>query len=126
MICQKCGRNEAAVHLETFVFRQKVEEHLCRMCAGSRATDTLRSGLSPVQPAPLASSLSNVPKHGGMKILRVKFPIAVREFATALGLKPFKLISELNQLIGFTAMNSTIEVSVAKIIAAKHGFILDT
>jgi uncharacterized protein CbrC (UPF0167 family) len=38
MLCQKCGRREAIVHLETVVFRQKVEEHLCRLCAGVRGT----------------------------------------------------------------------------------------
>ena len=36
MICQKCGLQEATVHLETSVFRQKVEEHLCALCAGAR------------------------------------------------------------------------------------------
>ena len=33
MLCQKCGLSEATVHRETMVFRQKIEEHLCELCA---------------------------------------------------------------------------------------------
>ena len=39
MLCQKCGLQDATVHLETMVFRQKIEEHLCGLCAGARAGD---------------------------------------------------------------------------------------
>jgi hypothetical protein len=35
MLCQKCGLSEATVHRESTVFRQKIEEHLCEMCAGT-------------------------------------------------------------------------------------------
>jgi translation initiation factor IF-2 len=62
---------------------------------------------------------------GDAKILHLKPPIVVRDFAVALGLKPFKLISELNQLVGFAAMNSTIEESVAQKVAEKYGFVLE-
>ena len=62
---------------------------------------------------------------GDIKTLHLKPPIVVRDFAVALGLKPFKLISELNQLVGFAAMNSTIEESVAQKVAEKYGFVLD-
>jgi hypothetical protein len=36
MLCQKCGLQESAVHLESIVFGQKIEEHLCALCAGAR------------------------------------------------------------------------------------------
>jgi translation initiation factor IF-2 len=62
---------------------------------------------------------------GDVKILHLKPPIVVRDFAAALGLKPFKLISELNQLVGFAAMNSTIEESIAQKVAEKYGFMLE-
>jgi translation initiation factor IF-2 len=62
---------------------------------------------------------------GDVKILHLKPPIVVRDFAAALGLKPFKLISELNQLVGFAAMNSTIEEAVAQKVAEKYGFLLE-
>lgn len=42
MLCQKCGLQDATVHLETLVFRQKVEEHLCGLCAGIRSGETNR------------------------------------------------------------------------------------
>ncbi len=62
---------------------------------------------------------------GDVKILHLKPPVVVRDFAAALGLKPFKLISELNQLVGFAAMNSNIEESVAQKVAEKYGFMLE-
>ena len=62
---------------------------------------------------------------GDVKVLHLKPPIVVRDFATALGLKPFKLISELNQLVGFAAMNSTVEEAVAQKVAEKYGFLLE-
>lgn len=34
MLCQKCGHLEATVHKEEIVFRQKIEQHLCPLCAG--------------------------------------------------------------------------------------------
>jgi RNA polymerase primary sigma factor len=41
MLCQKCGLREAIVLIETTVFRQKVEEHLCELCAGDRKPVTV-------------------------------------------------------------------------------------
>ncbi len=73
--------------------------------------------------APAAAPLITV--QGDVKILHLKPPIVVRDFAVALGLKPFKLISELNQIVGFAAMNSTIEESVAQKVAEKYGFMLE-
>jgi translation initiation factor IF-2 len=60
-----------------------------------------------------------------VKVIQLKPPIIVRDFASALGLKPFKLISELNQLVGFASMNSTIEEPVAQKLAEKYGFVLE-
>jgi len=75
-----------------------------------------------VAPAPVAPVIT---MHGDTKVLHLKPPIVVRDFALALGLKPFKLISELNQIVGFAAMNSTIEESVAQKVADKYGFLLE-
>ncbi|WP_414660216.1 translation initiation factor IF-2 [Horticoccus sp. 23ND18S-11] len=75
-----------------------------------------------------ASTTPVVPQitiQGDVKILHLKPPIVVRDFAVALGLKPFKLISELNQIVGFAAMNSNIEESVAQKVAEKYGFMLE-
>jgi translation initiation factor IF-2 len=77
------------------------------------------------QLAPSASAAPLVTVHGDVKIIHLKPPVIVRDFAAALSLKPFKLISELNQIVGFASMNSTIEEAVAQKVAEKYGFILD-
>jgi translation initiation factor IF-2 len=79
----------------------------------------------PIPPAPHLAPSVQITVQGDIKILHLKPPIVVRDFAVALGLKPFKLISELNQLVGFAAMNSTIEETVAQKVAEKYGFLLE-
>ncbi len=84
-------------------------------------------GSSPA-PVPSLSSPGAAPaevRTGEARIIHLKPPIVVRDFATALGLKPFKLISELNQAGGFASMNSNIEEAVAIKVAEKHGFTLE-
>ncbi len=73
---------------------------------------------------PLATAIS-VTEEGGIKIIHLKPPIIVREFAVALGLKPFKLISELMEMSIFASMNQSIDEPVANKLAEKHGFLLD-
>ena len=62
---------------------------------------------------------------GELKILHLKPPIVVRDFAVQLGLKPFRLIAELMEMNVFASMNQTIEESVASSVAEKYGFLLD-
>ena len=61
----------------------------------------------------------------GKKKIHVKPPIVVRDFAGELGLKPFKLISELMEVGIFASMNQTIDESVATQLAHRHGFKLE-
>ncbi|MBL62061.1 MAG: translation initiation factor IF-2 [Opitutae bacterium] len=63
-----------------------------------------------------------VPQAG--KIL-VKPPIVVRDFAGIIGLKPFKLISELMERGIFASMNQSIDEEVAHTLAEAHGFELE-
>ncbi|HXQ80689.1 MAG TPA: translation initiation factor IF-2 [Opitutaceae bacterium] len=77
------------------------------------------------QLSPAATSAPVVTVHGDVKTIHLKPPVIVRDFAVALSLKPFKLISELNQIVGFASMNSTIDEAVAQKVAEKYGFILD-
>jgi translation initiation factor IF-2 len=77
------------------------------------------------RPIPLSTPAPVVTEQGGVKIIHLKPPVIVRDFAVALSLKPFKLISELNQIVGFASMNSTIEEAVAVKVAEKYGFKLD-
>ncbi len=95
----------------------------------------------PVVPAPAASPAKSPPlapptptsavtsvtitEEGGVKIIHLKPPIIVRDFAVALGLKPFKLISELMEMSIFASMNQSIDEVVATKVAEKHGFLLD-
>ncbi len=76
-------------------------------------------------PPAAAASSATVTEQGEIKIIHIKPPIVVRDFATALGLKPFRLISELNQAGGFASMNSNIDEAVAVKVAEKHGFLLE-
>ena len=62
---------------------------------------------------------------GEIRTIQVKPPIIVREFAAALELKPFKLISELMEMGIFASMNQTIEEAIAVQVAEKHHVILD-
>jgi translation initiation factor IF-2 len=77
----------------------------------------------PATPAP--ASAITVTQEGDVKIIHLKPPIIVREFAVALGLKPFKLISELMEMSIFASMNQSIDEAVATKVAEKHGFMLD-
>jgi len=78
-------------------------------------------------PAP-ASPPPEAPKaeaSGDVNVIQIKPPIVVRDFAIMLGLKPFKLISELMEMGIFASLNQSIEENVASQIAVKHGFLLD-
>jgi translation initiation factor IF-2 len=77
----------------------------------------------PATPAPV--SAITVTQEGDVKIIHLKPPIIVREFAVALGLKPFKLISELMEMSIFASMNQSIDEAVATKVAEKHGFMLE-
>ena len=83
---------------------------------------------SPGTTPPIPSSNTTPPivtVQGDVKIIHLKPPIVVRDFATALGLKPFKLISEMMEMGIFASMNQNIEEPVAVKLAEKHGFMLE-
>jgi len=61
----------------------------------------------------------------GPKVIHVKPPIVVRDFAGEIGVKPFKLISELMEMGIFASMNQTIEETTAAQVAKRHGFELE-
>ncbi len=81
--------------------------------------------LAPPTPAAAATTSVTITEEGGVKIIHLKPPIIVRDFAVALGLKPFKLISELMEMSIFASMNQSIDEVVATKVAEKHGFLLD-
>ncbi|MDR2512606.1 MAG: translation initiation factor IF-2 [Puniceicoccales bacterium] len=57
--------------------------------------------------------------------ITIRPPIVVRDFAIALSLRPFRLISELMEMGIFASMLQTIEESVAIRIARKHDITLE-
>jgi len=73
--------------------------------------------------APAAAA--TITEEGGVKIIHLKPPIIVRDFATTLGLRPFKLISELMEAGIFASINQSIDEQVAAKVAEKHGFLLE-
>lgn len=78
----------------------------------------------PSVPVSLKSEALNTEIDKSKPIL-LKPPIVVRDFALSLGLKPFRLISELMEMGTFASMNQAIEEPLALKIAEKHGFTLD-
>jgi translation initiation factor IF-2 len=76
-------------------------------------------------PAVPATTSVTVTASGDVKIIHLKPPVIVRDFATALGLKPFKLISELMEMGIFASMNQSIDETVAGQIAERHGCMLE-
>ncbi|MCX8090172.1 MAG: translation initiation factor IF-2 [Verrucomicrobiae bacterium] len=55
-------------------------------------------------------------------VVVIKPPIAVRDLATQLGQKPFKIIGDLMEMGVFATVNQTIEEDVARRVCAKYGF----
>jgi translation initiation factor IF-2 len=82
-------------------------------------------GAVPAMPGSSATNAPVVVVQGDIKTIHLKPPIVVRDFAPALGLKPFKLISELMEMGIFASMNQTIDEPVAVKVAEKHGFLLE-
>jgi translation initiation factor IF-2 len=61
----------------------------------------------------------------GTKVVQIKPPIIVRDFALVIGLKPFRLISELMEMGIFASMNQAVEEEVATRLAKRHGFTIE-
>ena len=80
---------------------------------------------NPAMPVTPPAQTVTITTEGDIKIIHLKPPIIVRDFATALSMKPFKLISELMEMGIFASMNQAIEEPVAIKIAEKHGFMLE-
>lgn len=72
-----------------------------------------------------AAAVGNAEHADAIKTIHLKPPIVVRDFASEIGLKPFKLISELMELGIFASMNQSIEEDVAKKLAQRHGYLLE-
>ncbi len=76
-------------------------------------------------PAEVTLTPAEVETEPQQKVLLIKPPIIVKQFATELALKPHQLIAELMTHNIFANINQTIEPDIAAKIAEKHGFILE-
>lgn len=85
-------------------------------------------GLAPAPAIPPTGAAQQPAQAQGkkeFKTIQLKAPIIVRDFAKAMDLKPFRLISELMDMGIFASMNQSLEDATAIVIAKKHGFDLD-
>lgn len=71
------------------------------------------------------SENARIEEREGVRILHVKPPVVVREFAQILGVKPFRLTAELMELGVFANMNMALDEEVAAKVADRHGFLLE-
>ncbi|MBE2282520.1 MAG: translation initiation factor IF-2 N-terminal domain-containing protein, partial [Prosthecobacter sp.] len=86
--------------------------------------DTTPKPIIPIVHAPPA----DVPKpefevnESGEKIIHLKPPIVVKDLADKMGLKPFKVISDLIAFKVFASADKAIDIEIAEKICEKHGF----
>lgn len=59
------------------------------------------------------------------KVIKVRGPIVVRDFAEKLGVRPNQLIAELMGMNVLASISERVEINIAKMIAEKHGFLLE-
>jgi translation initiation factor IF-2 len=78
---------------------------------------------SSVPPAPVSAAAAEPSDE--IRTVVIKPPIVVRDLATELGLKPFKLISELMEMGIFASINQSLDEGVASKLAEKRGVILE-
>jgi len=76
-------------------------------------------------PAEVTLTATEAEARPQQKVLLIKPPIVVKQFANELGLKPHQLIAELMTHNIFANINQTIEPDIAAKIAEKHGFLLE-
>jgi len=72
-----------------------------------------------VAPEPVAAVEAPVPVDE--KIIHLKPPFTVKDLATAMGIKPFQVISDLMEMNIFASINQNIEADVAAKVCTKHG-----
>ncbi len=75
----------------------------------------------PPEPAPVASDDFDP----DAKILHLKPPIIIKDLAERMGLKPFKIISDLIPFKVFATADKAIDIEIAEKICEKHGWKLE-
>jgi translation initiation factor IF-2 len=83
------------------------------------------AGKPPAPPSATPAVVSAPEPTGPGKIIQVKPPIIVRDFAMLLGMRPFQLIGELMEAGIFAQMNQAVDEEVAMRVARRHGCTLE-
>jgi len=92
---------------------------------GQRFQPGGRPGVAPAREPSKTPGQTPQPKFfapAGGEVIIIKPPIAVRELATQLKQKPFKIIADLMELGVFANVNQAIDEKVAQQLCAKYGF----
>jgi translation initiation factor IF-2 len=92
---------------------------------GQRFQPGGRPGVAPAREPAKTAGQTPQPKFfapAGGEVIIIKPPIAVRELATQLKQKPFKIIADLMELGVFANVNQAIDEKVAQQLCAKYGF----
>jgi translation initiation factor IF-2 len=96
---------------------QKTEPRQAQRPTAGRQTGTpSREAAKPAAPPPKFVALATG------EIIIIKPPIVVRELATQLKQKPFKIIADLMELGVFANVNQAIDEIIAQQLCAKYGF----
>ncbi len=87
-----------------------------RLPAGRQTAPPSREAAKPAAPQPKFVALTTG------EVIIIKPPIVVRELATQLKQKPFKIIADLMELGVFANVNQAIDEKIAQQLCAKYGF----
>ena len=79
------------------------------------------SGRPPRPPKITARDLEDQPDDPGKTVYLLE-PTVVRDLASAIQVKPFKVVADLMELGLFKPPNETVDFETAAIVARKHGY----
>lgn len=81
--------------------------------------------VAPPPPAPEPVVVASEDVDPVQKILHLKPPIIIKDLAEKMGLKPFKIISDLISFKVFTTADKAIDIEIAEKVCEKHGWKLE-
>lgn len=79
------------------------------------------SGHPPKPPKTTARELGDQTDQPGKPVYLLD-PVVVRDLASALQLKPFKVVADLMELKLFKSPDATVDFETASLVARKHGY----
>lgn len=85
------------------------------------ATQPAFSGRPPGPPQITARDLEDRPDDPGQRVYLLE-PVVVKDLASSIRVKPFKVVDDLMQLRIFKSPDETVAFETAVIIARKHGY----